>query len=875
MGQVTQKLIELLNKQIAEQGTVVWYDPDDHYQEVVADLTHDQLGGAQIFYYRPTEGFFDLRYRLESHWAVPELPKAPKLLIYVPLAQAATHYALIEYEVGGVVMQPNQQPPECNTALAAVARQALTSIFPPARVELIVNEAQAGKLNLAELDQLAERGTQSQTGTLAVIFGTGNVTDVVLIFLSQSKPDLEETIRRRKALSDITDLLSQTLGVSFRQAKDSADLRRRAARQILLTDFVMALGENLPDGLRTIALASEPAARQAAVDLAQQWRNRRDIAATYAELARQIGDELGIPSLGIPLEKLAQSETFLAGELHLQHLVEESLINRPSTALIELMSKRLNGFWSIQEPYCRTRWEVIFNAGRVLQEANRIESGLKGKPWSASKLFAEYVYGDNPWCGLDTAQRHLERDIYRYDLSLQDHDSLQRLIALASQKYTATIHRLAELFVGAYKDEGFELPNVQMQTDIYRDFVEPRVKSKRVAYILIDAFRFEMAREFYQMVRSGELGWGSELTPVLATPPTITDVGMAALMPGAEHGLHLVRERGNLVPYIEGKALRTAKARWERIKLALGQDIAVVTLDDIAPLRVAKTRKALENVPLALVTASDEIDGLGENNPQKARRSMDEIFNLLRRGLSALFSVGFEEAIITADHGFILASRLEDGQKIDSLGGQELILKRRVWIGRGGANHDAVLRTPLSAFGISGDLELATPIGLAAFKVQGGNMEYFHGGLALQELVIPALVISAGSTQPIVASSFSSFDWSLKLGSQKITSPYVSVMVEGVSKELLVSNPPMVRVEIRERERTLAVPVAAGYGFQDTTRDVKLSVGESPHQIQANTIVVFLSEKPEAHSVDIHLLDASTGMSLKSMKAEVDLTLFD
>jgi len=866
MGIVTDKLIALVRAQIAKHGTVVWYDPDSAYIDVAAALTPDQVGARHIFRYAPSDGFFALRHEIEPHWGSLDLNAAPRLLIYVPLAQSKAHHALIEYETGGMVMQPAQSPPECNSALSAVARAALEPIFPDARLAQIVDETAAGKLSLAELDQIAERGADAQTGTLAVIFGTGNAAEVMLRFLSDES--LDAKISERGALHDVAKVFADALGVDFTNVPDSHGLRARAARQILATDFFESVGADITS---PIPLSKQPVARAAAVELARQWRNRRDSAPAYVRWAGQVQTELSIGSIEVGLDAMARSETFPAAEARLQILTEEALLKRATANLLELVRARIGGFWSAQKPEIKTRWEVILNAGRVLQEAGRIETALKGKQWTASKLFAEYVYGDNPWCGLDTAHRHLERDVHRYDLSPEQHASLQRLIAQASTQYAAMINRLAELFVTAYKDEDFELADVQLQADIYRDYVAERVRNGRVAYILVDAFRFEMAREFVSLLISAEPGWHVQITPALATPPTITDVGMAALMPGAEDGITLTFERGVLVPQIGGKAVRTAKARMERIKTAVGAEIVETTLDEIAPLRKSALSRKLAEAQVVVVTASDDIDGLGENMPQKARRSLDDVFSLLRRGLSALAVAGISEIIVTADHGFILADRLDDGQKIDAPGGdQASLLKRRVWVGVGGDSHPSTMRTPLSAFGIGGKLELVTPVGLAAFKVQGGNSEYFHGGLALQEVVIPVLVVSPVGA---VAPAPPALKWTLTLGSTKITSPFVSVTIEVTANMLLPFETPLVRVELRDREQALSVPVSATYGFQDATKDVRLRFDEATHGIEKNTVTVFLTEKPGT-DVDLHLLDAATGAVLANMK-NIPVNLFE
>ncbi|MBK8030407.1 MAG: PglZ domain-containing protein [Chloroflexi bacterium] len=577
MGIVTDKLIALVRAQVAKHGTVVWYDPDGAYADVAAALMPDQVGAAHMFRHTPREGFFALRHEIEQHWGRLDLNAAPRLLIYVPLAQSKAFHALIEYEVGGVVMQPDQSPPECNSALPALARAALEPIFPDARLAQIVDETAAGKLSLAELDQIAERGADAQTGTLAVVFGTGNAAEVMLRFLSDEALDVK--ITERGALHDVAKVFTDALGIDFNGVPDPKGLRARAARQVLATDFFEATAEGLTS---PIPLAKQPVARAAAVELARQWRNRRDSAPAYIKWAGQIQTELSLSAIEIGVDALARSETFPAAETRLQVLIEEALLKRVSTPFLDLVRTRIGGFWSMQKPEIKTRWEVILNAGRVLQEAGRIETALKGKQWTASKLFAEYVYGDNAWCGLDTAHRHLERDVHRYDLNPEQHASLQRLIAQASAQYAAMINRLAELFVPAYKDEDFTLADVQLQADIYRSFVAERVRKGRVAYILVDAFRFEMAREFVTLLTSAEPGWGVQITPALATPPTITDVGMAALMPGAEDGITLTFEKGALVPQIGGKAVRTAKARMERIKTAVGAEIVETTLDEIA-----------------------------------------------------------------------------------------------------------------------------------------------------------------------------------------------------------------------------------------------------------------------------------------------------
>src|SRR5437667_424644 len=79
----------------------------------------------------------------------------PRLVVYVPMERTETHSALIELDCAGVIMQPRQQPPSCNTRLSVVARNALKPILGEDRVAEIEKQVEAGKLSLADLNSLA------------------------------------------------------------------------------------------------------------------------------------------------------------------------------------------------------------------------------------------------------------------------------------------------------------------------------------------------------------------------------------------------------------------------------------------------------------------------------------------------------------------------------------------------------------------------------------------------------------------------------------------------------------------------------------------------------------------------------------------------
>ncbi len=852
MGLITNTLLATLQELLDRHHVVVWFDPEQAYAAVTDTLAGQLTAPKTIFArYDPAQGFLALRRALEPVWSQEE---APRLLIYVPLAESKTHNALAEFVVAGIRLEPGAHPPERNTRLALVTRRALEKVFPDATVEKIVSDVEKGQLSLAEIEALAEKGQEVQMGVLSIIFQTSNAKEIALRFLSDATVDKD--LAAKAAGPALASLLGDTLDVSLGEGDDLAALRVMLSRHLLVTEFLNSLKGELPSALKTIPLAKSKAGRQAAAHIVQTWRLRRDLAGSYVQASQKLEVELGLGSLAWTIEALHSSETFLRLEEVLQVLVEKSLVEKASKETLDLAAQRLGGFWAEQQPEVKLRWQVILGAARVMFQAGQISQVLKNE-FSAAVLLKRYT-GDNAtdhsaWCTLDTLQRHLERDVHNFDLDAQVHDSLLKLVAAAQQSYADVIHQLSNRFVRAYEASSFNLSETIQQADIYHDFIEPATSDGPVAYLLVDAFRFEMARELCAQLPDD---WKVELTPALATPPTITEVGMGALMPGAEKGINLVPAGpSKLGVGIMDTVLKNRPERVKHLEKKGSSPAVVVELNQVAPLKDKALRSSLKAARLVVVTATDEIDGMWENQPAMARQLQDHIFDQLRRGIRSLLNLGIRKVVITADHGFLAGDRLMIGEALDAPGGETADLHRRVWVGKGGAVAPACLRKPLSAFGIGGDLELVTPYGMSTFKVAGGSTEYFHGGLSLQELVIPIVSISAGKTKPLADTP--AFRWTITPGSKQISTRFFSVTVKGGASDLFsMVAPPRVRVELRAGAQIISTPIAASYGFNEITREVTMKFEpEAQGILAANTITLQITDIPSVDVVALFLLD--------------------
>jgi hypothetical protein len=236
------------------------------------------------------------------------------------------------------------------------------------------------------------------------------------------------------------------------------------------------------------------------------------------------------------------------------------------------------------------------------------------------------------------------------------------------------------------------------------------------------------------------------LQPALATLPTITPIGMAALLPGASAGFSVVEHRGSVAARVEQTVMPGLAERMKFLKAKV-PDVVDLTLDKVLSTGTATLGKSVRDASLILVR-SQEIDFAGElDTGGLARHVMDSVIGNIARAARKLASVGVESFVVTADHGHLVGERREEDMRIDVPGGQKVGLHRRCWIGRGGSTPGGTIRVSGAELGYNTDLDFVFPTGMGVFKAGGGLM-YHHGGTSLQELVIPVLSFRIRASEP-------------------------------------------------------------------------------------------------------------------------------
>ena len=258
---------------------------------------------------------------------------------------------------------------------------------------------------------------------------------------------------------------------------------------------------------------------------------------------------------------------------------------------------------------------------------------------------------------------------------------------------------------------------------------------EKCAYVLADSLRFEMG---YDLARLLEPYGTIDVHFATAALPTITQVGMAALMPNVDGVIEFVQKGNEFVPSIGERQLKNINDRQSLLKEQLGDRVVDIEISQFLSHTNAINQEAELSDADLVVLRDSRIDALGETiNPREARRFMTEMLSDLKAAVLQLARLGYSKVVIVSDHGHLMFPEILSGDVVTTPKGEWLLSKRRARLGKQVQEIPGSVVFPASQVGIHGDpAEFVTPKGFGTYSMGSG---YFHGGLSLQEAVIPVL----------------------------------------------------------------------------------------------------------------------------------------
>ena len=271
------------------------------------------------------------------------------------------------------------------------------------------------------------------------------------------------------------------------------------------------------------------------------------------------------------------------------------------------------------------------------------------------------------------------------------------------------------------------------QEDFYKDKIKNA--NTHMFVIISDALRYEVAVTLAEQLRR-ETQAQVDLSSCEAIFPTTTKLGMAALLPHKVLTTELKNDKLSVLT--DGQS--TESNNRDKVLKQANQDSIALKYADIIGMKRAE-RSALVKGKEVVYIYHDTIDIASHTSDSMVFGACDdaiaEIKNLVRIIVNEF---GSANIIITADHGFLYTySPLREDNKVDktNFNKKDVEYGRRYAIMEHGAKPDYLM--PVKFLGGNTDYEAFAPRENIRIKMNGGGLNFLHGGVSLQEMVVPVI----------------------------------------------------------------------------------------------------------------------------------------
>jgi hypothetical protein len=721
-----KKLVDLLG----DRRIVVWYDAEGDFKSFAAEFNapNCEVLSAEASVLK-TRRRADEIYRLMNESENPS-ERDRCLLIYIPRRRGAGEEEKMRdpFEVYAMAGAPFGDAED--QKIDSLARQAM-----PDKADEITRLFREGKPDIALLDGLEK--TQ-RWPLLNDVFRTETPAEIIAAALCNTAK-AKEAAAKPGCVDELLRLLAAAVG--FKHTGGDRDwnvLRPKAAEYIFFSEFVFDLPESVPDALSAVPRAGVEA-KSVVYAACDRMRSDTGLRETYVELAQGIESGLRLPDLMPKDFDPGERDTFPFEERRLLGRAVGLVVTGDPASARTVIENRKRSIWRT-DPQRSPAWTALERAAAVIESAAAVSKGLTGKE-NLSVLLDAYTDVDG-WWRLDRASRLFETAL----TACTDDDVIAPVVDLCRRRYREAVTALQNAFLAAVQAEGWPPDGAPRQTRIFDEHVALLLERReKTAFFMVDSLRYEMGRDLGEaLAGTGEVHVGRAAGVV----PTVTGCGMAALMPGADGMLRLVEKDGGLVPALGTRLLKTSADRMKLLADTYGDRFFETTLDDL----LGSPKKAAANLKKAelFVVRTQDPDAVAENlGAWRARRYLSDVIGDIAAAVRWVVSQGVDRVVISADHGHMMLPEIPAGDVVQTPPGGWPASKRRCLLGSGLSGSAGTVTLKAGHVGVQGDVqEVCLPIGFRVFSEGEG---YFHGGLSLQEAVVPVIVFRAGREKQTTA----------------------------------------------------------------------------------------------------------------------------
>lgn len=723
---IEQTLAERFSRPLKEnydRRVIFWQDPDEEFAALAESLS--------------IEGVTFIMLTGKNNFAVKTLLSDPgsagNYLVYNPmmtqdikenwLADIMLYSEEFRADLVSIKMQELNLP---NTAQARKAIKTYKKFFD--------NKERAGRLAAFQSDYSAIG--QLHLDILAVLAGTvdntfsGVIRAVLLGGLEAGQNAAINAVKKFGNEVVFWELIEKVTGFAHHEGSTLMDLASHV--------FISALSMTMDAGsLKGLERYISQAHQQACYTMVNEWLEDENDSAIY-NLIREVEERLDLAGRFDHLDTadLLRGECFpCINECILRKImgeVSEDVI-KPDE-IIAIVEKRRTLKWYQR---CRHEYEGLLQLALMRQFYQANSTGFHLA--SHQELWQSYCA---KYCAMDHFYRkfHLAFSKSQVESATSLEDLYKNVADRVEQLYKNWfLTALGGQWTKLIQDEmarRMALPGIAQQADFYKNHVRPiEASGGKVFVIISDALRYEVAVELAgQLIK--ETKGTAQISSMQAAFPTTTRFGMAALLPHQKISL-----TDELSVLCDGEPSDSTINREKVLKKTDPNNVALSYKAFIA-MKKAERRETIAKAR-AVYIYHNAIDAAGDKTTTE-----DQVFEACEQAVAELKTLvrlivgdmGGTNIFITSDHGFVYSYKpLEESDKAEKsfLTGDVKELGRRYILASSQAGAEHMLRVPLSDY--HSDLTGFTPLQNIRMKKQGGGMNYVHGGVSLQELVVPVI----------------------------------------------------------------------------------------------------------------------------------------
>lgn len=281
-------------------------------------------------------------------------------------------------------------------------------------------------------------------------------------------------------------------------------------------------------------------------------------------------------------------------------------------------------------------------------------------------------------------------------------------------KYSLLVEQLPE----------FRVNGISNQQIVWSDF---RKQQGKKCIIFADALSYELGKE----LENNLIQFNVTNTAMLSSLPSVTEVGMTRLVMNSDESMLLKGDNSGIAILTDNfnKNLAQRENRKEKMR----NDIHDLQFKEISDLLMQSTDNLGDNI----VVFSRDIDSIGESGASFGIEIFKNNLRDIARVINILSSKGYT-VFIVSDHGYLYTV---DNKPVKSPQGEYIKLSSRYGIGNNIQGEQIVKNSNWCS--IESNFNIVFARGIAEYSIKGGNEDFEHGGISLQENILPYIKVKS------------------------------------------------------------------------------------------------------------------------------------